>query len=167
VAKFHRCNAPSRFVRILPHKQKLSNPTRPLTNEELNMVPAAERRQLMNDFGQPVRQAAHDAAVQGIGDATMLLLDLRDDRAQKMAVDFADLSTLRNIVATAEQEQSAPVLIACATSAKAATIMRSNSKKSNRKFAARVPTNRFRLIVVGSGGITWALGATDGDVPSN
>src|SRR6188472_2474347 len=106
------------------------------------MVSARARRQLMNDFGQPVRQAAHDAAVHGIGDATMLLLDLRDGRAQKMAADFADLSTLRNIVATAEQEHSAPVLIACATSAKAATIMRSYSKKSKRKFASRLPTNR-------------------------
>jgi hypothetical protein len=121
----------------------------------------------MNDFRQPVRQAAHDAAVQGIGDTTMLLLDLRDDRAQKMAVDFADLSTLRNIVATAEQDSSAPVLIACATSAKAATIMRGHSKKSKRKFAARLPMNRFRLIVVASGGITWALGATGGVAPSN
>jgi hypothetical protein len=126
------------------------------------MVPAAARRQLMNDFGQPVRQAAHDAAVRGIGDATLLLLDLRDDLAQKMAVDFADLSTLRNIVTTAEQDKAAPVLIACATSAKAATIMRGHSKKSNRKFSVRLPANRFRLIVVGSGGITWALGATDG-----
>jgi hypothetical protein len=131
------------------------------------MVPAAARRQLMNDFGQPVRQAVHDAAVRGIGDATMLLLDLRDGRAQKMAVDFADLTTLRNIVVTAEQDNSAPVLIACATSASAATIMRSYSKKTKRKFAAQLPTNRFRLIVVGSGGITWALGVTDGGVPSN
>jgi hypothetical protein len=101
-----------------------------------------------------------------MGDATMLLLDLRDDRAQKMAVDFADLSTLRNIVATAEQEKSAPVLIACAPTAKAATIMSGHSKKSKRKFGVRLPTNRFRLIVVGSGGITWALGATDGNVLS-
>lgn len=131
------------------------------------MVPAAARRQLMNDFGQPVRQAAQDAAVRGIGDATMLLLDLRDDRAQKMAVDFADLTTLRNIVVTAEQDNSAPVLIACATSANAATMMRSHSKKTKRKFAVQLPTNRFRLIVVGSGGITWALGATDGEVPSH
>jgi uncharacterized protein (DUF302 family) len=92
----------------------------------------------------------------------MLLLDLRDDRAQKMAVDFADLSTLRNIVATAEQEKSAPVLIACAPSVKAATIM-----SGHRKFGVRLPANRFRLIVVGSGGITWALGATDGDVLSS
>ena len=131
------------------------------------MVPAAARRQLMNDFRQPVRRAAHNAAVQGMGDATMLLLDLRDDRAQKMAVDFADLSTLRNIVATAEKEKSAPVLIACAPSVKAATIMSGHSKKSKRKFGVRLPANRFRLIVVGSGGITWALGATDGDVLSS
>jgi len=127
------------------------------------MIPAAARRQLMSDFRQPVRQAVREAAVEGIGGTTLLLLDLRDGRAQKMAVDFTDLATLRSIVATAEQENSAPVLITCASSAKAETVMRTHSKKSKRKFAARLPANRFRMIVVGSGGITWALGVTDSD----
>lgn len=130
------------------------------------MVPAAARRQLMSDFQEPVQQAVRDAAAQGLAGATMLLLDLRDDRAQKMAADVADLDTVRNIVIRAEQDKSAPVLIACATTPKVAKLMRGHSKKSKRKFAVELPPNRFRMIVVGSGGITWAVGAINADGPT-
>jgi hypothetical protein len=125
------------------------------------MIPAAARRQLMSDFHEPVQQAVRDAAQQGVGDATMLLLDLRDERAQKMAADVADLDTVRNIVATAEEDHSAPILVAYTPSEQAAALLKGHSRKAKRKFATQLPTNRFRIIVVGSGGITWAVGAVN------
>lgn len=130
------------------------------------MIPGAARRQLLTDFHEPVQQAVRDAASHGVGDATMLLLDLRDERAQKMAADVADLDTVRNIVAVAEKDQSAPILIAYAPSLQAAELMRGHSRKAKRKFAAQLPANRFRMIVVGNGGITWAVGAVNSDGPT-
>ncbi len=131
------------------------------------MAPPAARRQLMNDFQTPMRQAMRAAVADGLDHTTMLLLDLRDGRAQKLAADVADLTVVRDIVAAAEQDQSAPVLVACATSEQAAKWMHGCSRKSKRKFATDLPPNRFRLIVVGSGGITWAVGAMEGEGPTS
>lgn len=130
------------------------------------MIPGAARRQLLADFHEPVQQALRDAAKTGAGGATMLLLDLRDERAQKMAADVADLETVRNVVATAERDHTAPILIAYAPSLQAAALMEDHSRKAKRKFAAELPANRFRMIVVGNGGITWAVGAVNADGPT-
>lgn len=130
------------------------------------MIPRTARRQLLTDFYEPVQQAVRDAASNGIADATMLLLDLRDERAQKMAADVADLDTVRNIVSAAEKDQSAPILIASTPSSQAAGLMRGHSRKAKRKFAVELPRNRFRMIVVGNGGITWAVGAVNSDGPT-
>lgn len=130
------------------------------------MTPGAARRQMLTDFHQPVQQAVREAASQGVSDATMLLLDLRDDRAQKMAADVADLDSVRNIVAAAEQDHSAPILIAYTPSVQAAVLMREHSRKAKRKFAVPLPANRFRMIVVGNGGITWAVGTIDAGGPT-
>lgn len=130
------------------------------------MAPPAARRQLMNDFQEPMQRAMRDAVAEGLHNTTMLLLDLRDDRAQKLAADVADLTVVRDIVAAAEKNQSAPVLVTCATTEQAAKLMRGRSRKSKSKFAIDLPPNRFRLIVVGSGGITWAVGAIEADGPT-
>jgi hypothetical protein len=112
----------------------------------------------MCDFQSPVQRAVQDAAAKGMEDATTLLLDLRDDRAQKMAVDFADLDTLRTIVTRADEDRTVPVLIACLPSDRAEKLMEGLSAKSNRKFAKPLADRRFRMIVIGDGGITWAVG---------
>ena len=128
------------------------------------MAPATARHQLMSDFHEPVQQAVRDAALQGVTDATMLLLDLRDESAQKMAADVAERETVRNIVSSAEQNESEPNLVAYEPSSQAAALMEGHSRKAKRKFAATLPANRFRMIVVGGGGITWAVGAVSTSV---
>ncbi len=130
------------------------------------MAPATVRRKLMNEFHEPVQHAYRDATALGVAEATMLLLDLRDERAQKMAAEVADLDAVRNVVSSAEAAKIAPVLIAYATSVQAAKIMRGHSKKAKSKFALTLPANRFRMIVVGSGGITWAVGAVASGGPT-
>jgi hypothetical protein len=119
------------------------------------------RRKLMSDFRQPVQKAVRDATASGMFDATTLLLDLRDDRAHKMAADFAELDTLRTIVTKAEGDHTVPVLIACLPSDKAEALLDGLSTKSKRKFATRLAGRRFRMIVIGGGGITWAVGVKE------
>jgi hypothetical protein len=123
------------------------------------MIPAEARRQLMTDHRPAVDEALLEAGRQGVKDFSLLLLDLRDERAQKMAADVADLEVLRGIVAAAETSQSAPVLVAIQPAAQAAALMSDHSRKAKQKFATRLAANRYRLIVIGDGGITWAVGA--------
>lgn len=130
------------------------------------MAPATARRQLMNDFHGRLQQAFQDLLAKGLGDATILLLDLRDDRAQKMAADVADMDVVRDLVASAEKDDTVPVLVAGTTSQQAARLMRGRSRKSKSKFAVVLPPARFRIIVVGSGGITWAVGAVEAEGPT-
>jgi hypothetical protein len=115
------------------------------------------RRQLMNKFHGRVREAVREATRRGTVDATVFLLDLRDELAQKMATEVADIDAVRNVVTTAEQDHTAPILVACVPAMDAASLMRHRSRKTKRKFAGLLPCDRFRVIAVASGGITWAL----------
>jgi hypothetical protein len=120
------------------------------------------RRQLMNDFHGRVREAVREATLRGIVDATVFLLDLRDELAQKMATEVLDIEAVRKVVTTAEKDQTAPILVACVPALQAASLMRHRSRKTKRKFAALLPCDRFRVIAVASGGITWALVKIEG-----
>jgi hypothetical protein len=117
----------------------------------------------MNDFHGRVGEAVRDAAARGVVDATVFLLDLRDELAQKMAAEVVDFDTVRNAVDTAEKEHSAPILIACVPALQAASLMRHRSRKSKRKFAAALRCDQFRVIAISSGGLTWALVKSKGN----
>jgi hypothetical protein len=125
------------------------------------------RRQLMNDFHGRVREAVREATLRGIVDATVFLLDLRDELAQKMATEVLDIEAVRKVVTTAEKDQTAPILVACVPALQAASLMRHRSRKTKRKFGNPLACDRFRVIAIASGGITWALvksKGTDGTV---
>jgi len=129
------------------------------------MIPSTVRHQLMADFQQPVQEAVRQANLEGVIGATVFLLDLQDERAQKMAAFVADLDTVRNIVTTASEGRTAPILIACGPSQRAAVLMRGLSRKAKRKFGAPLTGDRFRIIVAANGGITWAVGRSSNEQP--
>jgi hypothetical protein len=121
------------------------------------VILADARHQLMDDFHGRVREAVREAALGGVVDATVFLLDLRDGLAQKMATEVVEIDAVREVVAAAEKDQAAPILMACVPALQAASLMRHRSRKARRKFAARLPRDRFRVIAIAFGGITWAL----------
>jgi hypothetical protein len=120
----------------------------------------------MDEFHEPIQHAHRQAIAQGVHDATLLVLDLRDERAQKMAAAVADLNTVRDVAAAAERSMITPVLVAYMTCQRAAVLLKGYSKKAKQKFTIKFPADRFRMVVVGSGGITWAVGAIDAVDPN-
>ena len=115
-----------------------------------------DAKQHRQQFGKHYRAsiyAAHSRATSsGIGDAVVMVLDLRDQLARDLAASMITGEQLSRKTSTSRH--SVPKLVAPMSQADAATLLGTRSRKAAKLVQSPVGTARFRAVIIGYGGMT-------------
>jgi hypothetical protein len=113
-----------------------------------------QRRRFAQNSKSSVYRVYAKAIADGVRSPVVLLLDLRDRLACELALSFMTPEALTEKLSTDKRNELAPLLVSPLSAVDAGALIGARSSKAGDLMRKPPVRSRFRLVIVGHGGMT-------------